>query len=47
MARQQPKSFFLYVVDRDKGEFTVEGPMADDTPWTNGVVAAQKPEQPR
>ena len=33
--------FLLVVMDHDKREFAVEGPMLDDTPWINAVVAAQ------
>lgn len=33
------RSFVLIVVDRDAGEFTVEGPMTDDRPWNTAVVA--------
>lgn len=36
------KPFYLFVVDDDKHEFCVEGPMQDDTQWINGVVDAQK-----
>src|SRR4051812_12702920 len=39
MAQRQ---FLLIVVDRDTGEFTVEGPMSDDRPWNTAVVNAQK-----
>jgi hypothetical protein len=41
MARHEIEPFLLYVVDQDQGEFTVEGPMTDDTSWINAVVAAQ------
>ena len=36
------RSFVLVVVDRDSGDFTVEGPMTDDRPWNGAVVHAQK-----
>jgi len=36
------RTFVLIVVDRDAGEFTVEGPMTDDRPWNKAVVDAQK-----
>ena len=36
------RSFVLIVVDRDTGEFTVEGPVTDDRPWNKAVVDAQK-----
>ena len=36
------RSFVLVVVDRDTGEFTIEGPMNDDRPWNSAVVKAQK-----
>jgi hypothetical protein len=38
----QGRAFVLIVVDRDTGEFTVEGPMTDDRPWNNAVVNAQR-----
>jgi hypothetical protein len=38
----QGRTFVLVVVDRDAGEFTVEGPLADDRPWNAAVVNAQK-----
>lgn len=34
--------FLLVVTDRDRNEFTIEGPMTDDTDWNAAVVAAQK-----
>lgn len=34
--------FILIVTDRDERTFSVEGPMADDNPWSDAVVAAQK-----
>ena len=34
--------FVIVVVDRDTGEFTVEGPMTDDRPWNAAVVEAQR-----
>lgn len=42
--RQNPsrKSFFLAVLDGDRGEFSIEGPMADDRPWNHAVVLAQR-----
>jgi hypothetical protein len=36
------RQFVLVVVDRDTGEFTVEGPMRDDRFWNRAVVNAQK-----
>lgn len=41
-ASRSPKSFFLAVLDGDRGEFSVEGPMADDRPWNHAVVLAQR-----
>jgi hypothetical protein len=32
------RQFVLVVVDRDTGEFTVEGPMGDDRLWNSAVV---------
>ena len=36
------RQFVLVVVDRDTGEFTVEGPMSDDRLWNSAVVDAQR-----
>lgn len=36
------KTFLLVIKDDDARVFSVEGPMLDDTPWINRVVAAQK-----
>ncbi len=36
------RTFVLVVVDRDTGEFTIEGPMSDDRPWNHAAVNAQK-----
>lgn len=36
------RQFILVVVDRDTGEFTVEGPMSDDRLWNSAVVNAQR-----
>ena len=35
------RKFVLVVVDRDTGEFTIEGPMSDDRAWNKAVVNAQ------
>ena len=35
------KTFLLVVVDEDRREFAVEGPMSDDTGWNRRVCAAQ------
>jgi hypothetical protein len=35
-------SFYLIIIDRDKGTFSVEGPMTDDRPWNHAVVGAQR-----
>ena len=40
--RLSARTFVLVVVDRDTGEFTIEGPMTDDRPWNKAVVEAQK-----
>ncbi len=42
MPRARIDPFVLIVADRDKKEFTVEGPMVDDNPWNAVVVRAQK-----
>lgn len=36
------KEFLLVIKDDDAKVFSVEGPMLDDTPWIDRVVAAQK-----
>ena len=36
------RPFVLVVVDRDTGEFTIEGPMGDDRAWNGAVVDAQR-----
>ena len=36
------RQFVLVVLDRDTGEFTIEGPMIDDRPWNVAVVEAQR-----
>jgi uncharacterized OB-fold protein len=36
------KPFYLIVVDEDQRLFNVIGPMADDRPWNDRVVNAQK-----
>ena len=40
------RQFVLIVVDRDTGEFTIEGPMVDDRPWNAVVDAAADRPQP-
>jgi hypothetical protein len=40
--RRLPDLFYLLVIDEDKREFTVEGPMQDDTAWNAGVCRAQQ-----
>jgi len=43
MSRERPgQSFYLIVVDKDNGTFSVEGPMTDDRQWNHAVVVAQK-----
>jgi hypothetical protein len=34
-------AFFLIVIDEDRNQFTVEGPMCDDRPWNRAVANAQ------
>jgi hypothetical protein len=34
--------FYLIINDKDKGTFSVEGPMTDDRPWNHAIVVAQK-----
>ena len=42
LRRRQIDPFFLVIVDRHKGLFTVEGPMTDGTEWNEAVCSAQK-----
>ena len=39
--RAGQKSFVMVIADHDKKEFSVEGPMSDDTEWNEAVVKAQ------
>jgi hypothetical protein len=42
-AHQMPsRTFVLIVVDRDTGEFSVEGPMTDERPWNKAVSDAHE-----
>jgi hypothetical protein len=34
---QQKAPFLLFVIDWDRQEFTIEGPMTDDTRWLRAV----------
>jgi hypothetical protein len=34
-------SFFLIVVDEDRKQFAVEGPLTDHKPWSRAIAAAQ------
>jgi hypothetical protein len=36
-----PKGFYLILVDEDRNEFCVEGPMDDDTGWNSCVYKAR------
>jgi hypothetical protein len=36
-----PKGFYLIVLDQDRNEFSVEGPMDDDAGWNSRVCKAQ------
>lgn len=38
---QMIEPFFLVVIDNDRREFSVEGPMTDDTLWIAAVCRAQ------
>ena len=35
------REFVLLVMDRDTGEFTIEGPMTDDRSWNKAIANAQ------
>ena len=39
--RRLPDPFYLVVIDEDKRQLTVEGPMQDDTAWNTCVCDAQ------
>ena len=34
--------FYMIIIDKDSGSFSVEGPMTDDKHWNHAVVVAQK-----
>jgi hypothetical protein len=34
-------AFFLIVIDEDRKQFTVEGPLVDDQPWNSAIAAAR------
>ena len=34
--------FYMIIIDKDNGTFSVEGPMSDDKHWNHAVVIAQK-----
>jgi hypothetical protein len=34
-------AFFLIVIDEDRKQFTVEGPLVDDQPWNSAIAAVQ------
>lgn len=36
------REFWLVILDDDKKEFSIEGPMTNDDPWNAAVCAAQK-----
>ena len=40
--RVPPSEIFLIVVDEDRKQFAVEGPLADVQPWNRAVAAAQE-----
>jgi hypothetical protein len=40
-AMSKPESF-LVVVDDDRKQFTVEGPLTDERPWNVAITAAQQ-----
>ena len=41
MGKRALKRFYLCVVDSDKKEFSVEGPMTNDESWNEAVCEAQ------
>jgi hypothetical protein len=34
--------FYMIIIDKDNGTFSVEGPMTDDKHWNHAVVVARK-----
>lgn len=36
------QSFLLVILDHDTKGFSIEGPMDDDKPWTDALIAAQE-----
>jgi hypothetical protein len=38
----EKSEFFLIVIDNDRKQFTVEGPLVDDQPWNSAIAAAQR-----
>ena len=41
MVTMDPSEFFLIVVDEDRKQFTVEGPLTDDLPLNRAIAAAK------
>ncbi|MCL2429235.1 MAG: hypothetical protein FWD12_08390 [Alphaproteobacteria bacterium] len=41
MAHPENEPLYLIVTDRDRGIFTVEGPMTDTTPWEEAATFAR------
>lgn len=39
------KPFVFVVLDHDKKEFSVEGPMLDDSPWNAAIAKARKADR--
>lgn len=42
MNPRKKREFYLFLVDRDKKIFSIEGPMMDDTNWINRVAEIQQ-----
>jgi hypothetical protein len=40
--RMDKSEYFLIVIDEDRKQFTVEGPLADDQPWNNAIASAKR-----
>ena len=40
--RMDKSEYFLIVIDEDRKQFTVEGPLADDQPWNSAIASAKR-----
>ena len=44
--KRKSKEFWLVIMDDDRKELSVEGPMTNDDPWNKAVCQAQKLRTP-